>query len=244
MGLFDRKTDHLHKDFSKLKTDIHSHLLPVVDDGSQSVADSLEMIRGFRELGYRNLITTPHINSDLFENTEEDLMEAYKPLQEAVQENFTDISVEFAAEYYLNIDFIEKIGKTPLLTFGKDYLLVEFSFYNPPFNVKELIFKLQSEGYNPILAHPERYLYWHNQINQFSELSERGVYLQVNMGSFAGKYNIQARKMAEKLAQQDLINFLGSDLHSPKHLPMMNEALASKHVQKLLSSNRLLNDTL
>lgn len=244
MGLFGNKSHKYYQDFTPLASDMHSHLLPGVDDGSASIDESLAMIAGLKRLGFTYLVTTPHINSDLFDNSQEIINLSYQKLANALNQEHPDVTLDFAAEYFLNYDFLEFMHENHLLTFGKNYLLLEFSFHNPPLNLHEIIFQIQSAGYTIVLAHPERYLYWYNQPEQYSELSDRGVLLQVNLGSFAGRYNMQVQQTAEKLAQNNLIDLLGTDLHSPAHLDVLEKALANKYLQKIMAGKNLMNSRL
>lgn len=240
MALFGDSPDK-QTDFSLVGTDFHSHLVPGIDDGASAAEETLAMAQKMAQLGFSHMITTPHINSDSFDNSEEEILEAYKAVMQELKTQEANISLEVAAEYFINFDFIEKLGHKKLLTFGRNYLLVEFSFYNAPINLDQLMFQIQTEGYNVVLAHPERYLYWGNDMDTFKKLIDRGVMLQCNIGAFAGLYGVQPKKTAEKLAQKGMIRFLGSDLHSPTQLNTIAQALDNKYLQQLLASGHIKN---
>lgn len=247
-NLFGKKPDPT-PDFSPLVCDLHSHLVPAVDDGSQEVATSLEMIRGLQKLGFKKFVTTPHIMSDGFPNTPQKLQPKLEKLQAAIRDEGLEIELELAAEYYLDEAFEAMIPNEPLLTFGgkKKYVLFETSYVARPLSLESAIFKLNSYGYTPVLAHPERYNYfWEaTDIEGIRDLAEMGAKMQVNISSFAGNYSKRAAKIAAKLVDEDLVDFLGSDLHRPRQLEGLAQAwLAGPKLAKLVQSGRLLNATL
>ena len=147
-------------DFSVLRTDIHSHLLPSIDDGSRSMEESLELISSLKELGFSKLITTPHIMSDYYKNTAKIIKEGLNNVRNALNKSNIQISIDAAAEYYIDFDFQQQIDKKEFLVFGNKYILVELPFIHEPNELKEIIFNLQINGYNVVLAHPERYSYY------------------------------------------------------------------------------------
>ncbi|HRG58648.1 MAG TPA: capsular biosynthesis protein [Bacteroidia bacterium] len=249
MGFFDqlfRKEKKLAPiDISKLvKTDMHSHLIPGIDDGSKSIEESLSLIRTFKELGYKKIITTPHIMSDYFKNTPDIINEGLAQLRKELNNQKIEMEIEAAAEYYLDFDFIDKIKKEKLLTFGKNYLLLEVSYLNEPDNIDAVIFELQTSGYNVVLAHPERYPFWGNNPNRFETLKDKEVLFQININSLAGHYSPGAKKVAEKLIEMNMVNFIGTDCHHANHLKYLEEALCNPALHKLVESGKLLNHTL
>ena len=145
-------------DFSNIKVDIHSHLIPGIDDGAKSVEDSLALIKELVKYGYKKIITTPHVMSDLYKNDSTTIISGLEKIRKRLKEESIDIEFEAAAEYYVDYDFEQRIGKEKFLTFGDNYLLIEFSFLEAPRNLYDIIFKLQLEGYKLVLAHPARVL--------------------------------------------------------------------------------------
>ena len=136
-----------------IQTDIHSHLLPAIDDGSKTYEESIELLKNFVALGYEKVITTPHIMSDFYRNTPEIIQSKLKKLQSKLKEHQVEIQIEAAAEYYMDDWFINQVNrKVPLLTFGDKYLLFETSFMNKPNQFFDVIFKLQTQGYKPIFG--------------------------------------------------------------------------------------------
>ncbi len=247
MGLFNllsKKEKIVLKDFSDLVVDMHSHLIPGIDDGSKTIESSIELIRNLNKLGYKKLITTPHIMSDYFRNTPEIIHNGLTKLQLELDSLEIDVEIEAAAEYYLDFEFQKKLRNEKLLTFGANYVLFELSYYNPPQNLEEIIFELQTNGYKPILAHPERYSYWHNNIEIYSNLKDKGVFFQLNLNSLTGEYSPLSKKIAEKLIDMDYIEFLGTDTHNLRHIELLKNLFPNKHLNKLVGSGKLLNNTL
>ena len=188
-------------DFSALKADIHSHLLPGIDDGCRTIEESIAIIRKLKDLKLEKLITTPHINYNYPKNTPDIILNELKKINEALQINNINIKIEAAAEYMVDDGFEKKFLSGNLLTFGKKYLLIELSYFFAPSNLVPLLFKLQIEGYKIVLAHPERYIYWHKSFEIFEDLKNRGIYFQLNMVSLTGIYSHQIRRIAEKLIE-------------------------------------------
>ncbi len=202
-----------------LTTDIHSHILPGIDDGSPDVATSLMLIKGLMDAGITGAVATPHIIGDMYRNDAETIGAALKTLQDALIENNIDFKVNAAAEYMADDYFLSLLkNKTPLLTVKDKMVLTEFSYAERPWNAEEIAFNLITEGYQPILAHPERYGYYHNDPKQFHRLSEIGYLLQVNLLSLTGYYGKPAAKAAAYIIKNGLASFAGTDLHHGRHL--------------------------
>lgn len=231
-------------DLSLLNCDIHSHLIPSIDDGSKSLENSIEMISELYRLGYKKLITTPHIMSDFFKNTPEIINNGLEKVRQGIQEANIPIKIEAAAEYYLDFDFERKLEEEKLLTFGDNYLLFEISYLNPPDNLDHLIFKMNNLGYKPVLAHPERYNYFHPTFSVYESFIEKGVLLQLNINSLTGHYSIPTKKIAEQLIEKNMISLLGTDCHHMGHIELVNKAIYEKSLEKLLESGSLLNKSL
>jgi tyrosine-protein phosphatase YwqE len=227
-------------DFSVLKTDVHSHLIPGIDDGSKSLEESLNMLSAFSEMGYQKIITTPHIMSDYYKNTSDIILKGRDDVLAAISKQNLPIHFEAAAEYYLDEYFVELVNKKDLLSFSNQYVLFELPFIAEPFNLNETIFELQTKGYTPVLAHPERYGYWHQNKEMYHELNEKGVVLQLNLLSLTGHYSPEVKKVGEYLVENHLIKLVGSDCHRIEHLQILKDKSTSKHFQ-LLKELRLIN---
>ena len=231
-------------DLSILGCDIHSHLIPAIDDGSKSIDDSINMISQLHAMGYQKIITSPHIMSDAYRNTPQTILGGLEDVKTALAEKNIPVEMAAAAEYYLDADFEKKLDNEKLLTFGKNYLLFEVSYMNPPDNLYHIIFKMQLQGYKPVLAHPERYNFWHNEFDKYEGFIDKGVLLQLNINSLTGYYSIPTKKIAEQMIDKNMLSFLGTDCHHTGHIKLMNEAVYQPHLQKLIESGTLLNKTL
>lgn len=231
-------------DFSSLGTDIHSHLIPGIDDGAQNVAQSVELVRNLLELGFRKIITTPHVMVDYYRNTQQTINTGLDILNQELENQGLDIIIEAAAEYYFDEDFENKIENGDILTLGTNYLLFEIPFSTYPLNLFETIEKIIGKGYIPLLAHPERYSYLHASINNYHRLKDAGCFFQLNTISLAGYYGKPVQKAAEELVDNMLVNFIGSDMHHTKHALGLKQALQSPYVYKLLTDYPLLNETI
>jgi protein-tyrosine phosphatase len=227
-------------DFSELGTDIHSHFIPGIDDGCKTMDESLSLIRSMRELGFRKLITTPHIMSDYFKNTNAIIKEGLLKLKEKLAAEQIHIELEAAAEYYLDDSFLKLLNAGDLLTFGKEkYVLLEVSYINYPENFNNIIFDVIVKGYFPVLAHPERYPFWSAKFEEYKRLKDMGVLFQLNTTSLSGYYGPDVKRTAEKLAANNMIDFLGSDAHHDKHLMALQKSLSSKTLAALVKRNLL-----
>lgn len=227
-----------------LEIDVHSHLLAGIDDGVKTWDESISIIKELKLLGYQKLITTPHIIHNYYANTPEIIRSKLGELQELVKKENINITIEAAAEYYIDEHFFDYVKeKKELLTFGDQHVLVETGFMNKPAFLNDLFFELQSQGYRPILAHPERYIYLQNDFSIIEELSSLGVLLQINANSLIGYYSKSAKLLSEKLIKEKLIHFIGSDIHNHKHLKFYKKALKSKYFEKCRQQD-LLNNSL
>lgn len=231
-------------DLSILKTDMHSHLIPGIDDGSKSMEETITLLRKFSELGYKKVITTPHIMADFYRNTPEIILGGLASVREEIKKQGINIEIEAAAEYYLDYHIKDLIASKELLTFGDNYVLVELSFSQEQPGVKDILFELITEGYKPILAHVERYPYYNNQWDKIEEYSDRGVLLQLNINSLSGHYGPMVSRMAEQLIDRDWIDVIGSDCHHLAHLEMMDQLRTNPYLHKIVNKTNLLNQYL
>jgi protein-tyrosine phosphatase len=247
-GKASKASSPLADGLASLRTDMHSHLLPGLDDGAETVEHSIELLRALQALGYRKLVMTPHIMGDFYKNTPEGIRSALAAMQyAAVEADLTEVELHCAAEYYLDEWFGKRLDRgDELLTFGGDkrYLLFETSYINEPFNLSETIFRLQSMGYKPVLAHPERYTYFYGRFDDLKKVRDNGVLLQLNLNSLAGYYSSGAKRMAEKLIDARMVDMVGTDAHNIKHTSTLRDkTLSTSYMRKLLDLP-LLNPTL
>lgn len=243
MSLFSKNQKAELSCLSAVGTDMHSHLIPEIDDGPKSYEESLDLINQLHNLGYTRLITTPHIMSDCYKNTPEIINNGLTMLRNIVKKENISIKIEAAAEYYIDFEFSEMLNNEPLLTFGNKYLLFELSFVNQPEALDKIIFNMQTLGYKPVIAHPERYIYWHNNFENYTKLKEKGVFFQLNINSLSREYALSVKKTSEKLIKNNMIDFIGSDVHNMHHIEIIKSILKNKYLIKLISSGRLLNNT-
>jgi protein-tyrosine phosphatase len=241
-NIFSKKLEPFN--FSLLKTDLHSHLIPGIDDGSKSLEESLDMLKRFSEMGFQKVITTPHIMSDFYKNTPEIILGGLEKVRAGIKETGINIQIEAAAEYYLDFRFEELIAEKRLLTFGENHVLFELSFSNEPLRVKEAIFSLQTEGYKPIMAHVERYPYYFNEFDKIEDLKNRGCLIQLNINSLSGQYGPAVKKMGEDLIDRDWVDVIGSDCHNMGHLELMESVRTNPYFHKVANKDNLLNKML
>jgi tyrosine-protein phosphatase YwqE len=232
-------------DLSALKVDMHSHLIPGIDDGSQSMDHTIGMLLRFVDLGYKKVITTPHIMSDYYKNTPEIILGGLEDVRAEVKRLNIPIEIDAAAEYFYDEEFLNLIDNEKLLTFGDNELLFEFSFGAKPNNIDEMIFKLKTKGYKPVLAHYERYLFFLKEgIEPARKLRNNGVRIQMNMNSLTGHYGAAIKRQAELLVDSGLIDYLGTDCHRIEHLDILESNLTRKHFRKLSEMEFLNKDLL
>lgn len=231
-------------DLSILVTDLHSHLIPGIDDGVKTYEESIQVIKALCALGYRKIITTPHIMSDFYKNTPEIIKNGLYMLREEINKQGIDVEIDAAAEYYIDDLFIEKLKKKELLTFSGNHILVELPFFSEPQNFHSVIFELTVEGYKPVLAHVERYTYWYNDFENYEKLKDREVLLQMNLTSLYEDANSHLRKIAEKLIEKNMIDLVGGDVHNMQHIEKIKKVLYNPSLKKLVDSGRLMNNKL
>lgn len=204
-------------------TDIHSHILPGIDDGAPDIATSLQLIQGLYNLGIRKSIATPHIIGDMFRNTPDTISAALEQTKTACKDAGIDIELSAAAEYMLDDYFLDLLQKKErLLTLEKNILLTEISYTSTPQNLPEITSAIIAEGYLPVLAHPERYHYYQQNFDQFFRLKEMGFILQINLLSLTGYYGKRAEKAAWFILDEELAQLVGTDLHHHNHLAALN----------------------
>jgi protein-tyrosine phosphatase len=230
-----------HIDFGVIGVDMHSHVLPGIDDGAQDVGQSIELIRAMMDVGIKRIIATPHIMADYYRNTPETIQAALDILRAELVAQNIDIKVDAAAEYFCDEAFVAKLDTEKLLSFGaENYLLFEFSFMSMPPDFMETLRKIRKAGYQPILAHPERYGYF--TVAKCNELKDWGCLMQVNTTSLTGYHGKEVKKFAEQLVDELLVDFISSDMHHLKHAESLKDSLKLPYVQRLLTEYPLLQN--
>lgn len=223
---------------------MHSHLIPGIDDGSKNIDESLAMLGRFQEMGFKKVITTPHVMVDFYKNTSEIILGGLQTVREAAKKVGLTIEIDAAAEYYHDSHLKDLVTRKSVLTFGQNHVLFELSFIDEPPGIKETIFEMTIAGYKPILAHVERYPYYLGQWDKIEDYKTRGVLLQLNINSLSGHYGPAVKKMAEQLIDRDWIDVLGSDCHHLGHLEMMETLRTNPYLHKVAFRPDLLNRVL
>ena len=217
-----RKTN-LSEVFKDGFVDIHNHLLPEIDDGAKSVTNTQEMILGMQELGITEAIATPHTYPGLWNSTQSTILDAYQKVEQSF---ITGVSSEYLADASL----LQLNEDQMLLPLKNKHLLIEFAMLDAPWNgLFDVLFALKHKGYNFILAHPERYLYWEKKTKMFDKLKDFDMHFQLNALSLLGYYGESTKKLAEFLLSHHFYDFLGTDFH---HLHHIDYAKKEKFDQK------------
>lgn len=232
-------------DFGKLSIDLHAHLLPGIDDGPKTEEESKVLLKGLLELGFEYRCATPHISHEYYPNTRDTIQDARNRLTKALvgKERQYDLHAT-AAEYLLDDEFLPKIAEGNLLTLPGNRVLFELPFNAAPDNLEEVVFNLRIEGYRPILAHPERYLYWSGNKTKWVRLKEMGCQFQVNLPSFLNQYGKAVRKNAYAMIKAGVVDFLATDCHNAQQLSRLREGLRDQKFAKVILSNEFVNHQL
>ena len=232
-------------DFSALKVDMHSHLLPGIDDGAKDIEESLQLIRGLHALGYQKLVTTPHIMWDMYRNTPDIIAEKLDQVREAVQKEGIDVEIEAAAEYFLDEHMQTLLAnKEPLLKLSGNLVLTEFSMAFASLNIKDILFEMQMQGYQPVIAHPERYMYLQRNKDFFDELKDIGCLFQLNLLSVSGGYGRGVSELAAYLLKNGMYDMMGTDLHHTGHLEALGKYQSAPLLKEWMDSGKPLNHKL
>ncbi|MCB0653592.1 MAG: hypothetical protein KDC85_20105 [Saprospiraceae bacterium] len=233
MFSFFKSKQVVNHPFSTLGVDMHSHLIPGIDDGAKDMEDSLAIIEQLRDLGYKKIITTPHTYEAYYPNTAAVILEGLENLRNALEKAGIEVEVSAASEYFMDEHFESLLEKKELMTLGEtNFVLVEMSFFGAPPALEEYIFQMRLAGYHPVLAHPERYAFFANKFKYYERLVELGCALQINALSLTGHYGALARKTAEKLLKKEMVTFFGTDCHNLGHTAQLQQLARSGKWQK------------
>lgn len=242
LDFFKSRKRDVNKDFHlSFKRDIHAHLLPGVDDGPRTMEESLKLIQGFEELGFSHLTATSHIYHQYYPNEKSRLVDVFIELKESIAVYGIDIEIDLAAEYFLDDHFKQLLIKKELLPIANDYLLVEMPFVAPPPNVYEYFFDIQINGYKPILAHPERYMYL--TASDYEKLLDFGCQFQINLLSLTGYYGKAVEKRAFTLLEKGWIHAFGTDIHNEHQMDAFRKMITNPKLA-VLKGRHWLNDFL
>ena len=242
--LFFPKKKSTPVDLSWIVADMHSHLLPGIDDGSPDMATSLELIKGFQSLGYKKLITTPHVLWEIYPNTTEVIIAKQEELKKEISNAGIDIELKAAAEYFIDDHFTEQLkNKIPLLPISGNMVLVEFSMITAPMDLQEVLFEMQMQNYQPVLAHPERYSYLGRKKEVIDQLKDTGCWFALNLLSLSGYYGESVHQLADYILKKGFYDLAGTDLHNHKHLLQLQK-LPAIQLDKLRDSGLIKNHLL
>jgi tyrosine-protein phosphatase YwqE len=232
-------------DYGLIGADMHSHILPGVDDGSPDLETSIKLIKGLTGLGFKKLITTPHILWDMYKNTKDDLLQRYGVFKKQLSDEGITTEIRIAAEYFLD-DNVKRLlaSKEPLLTIYENLVLVEFSMASEPIDFKELLFEMQMQGYQPVIAHPERYVYQERNKEFFEELKIAGYYFQLNIMSLAGTYGKTVNELARYFVKKGYYELAGTDLHNQHQLSHLQHSSITPVLKGMIDSGKLMNPQL
>ena len=242
--LFFKKKIPLTDFFTDGFVDIHSHLLPGIDDGATDMDTSIALLLKMASYGIKNFITTPHVLGSVYPNSSEVIKQKLAAVKKELEKReIKGISIQAAAEYMLDGEFSALLDQKDILVLKDNYILVEMSYFSAPINLYELIFKIQLKGYKPILAHPERYNFYHTDFKNYYKLKQAGCLFQLNLLSLTDQYGKGVQKTSEKLLKENLYDFVGTDTHHQNHLELLPKIGTKKTLEKikhLLNNNKKL----
>lgn len=239
-----KKEEQVNEPLAWLTADMHSHLLPGIDDGSPDMTTSLQLIRGFQTLGYKKIITTPHVLWEIYPNTTEIILEKRDAVRKEISNAGIDIEFHAAAEYFIDDHFTNQLkNKIPLLPISGNMILVEFSMVTAPMDLQEVLFEMQMQNYQPVLAHPERYTFLGAKKEIFDQLKDAGCFFQLNLLSLSRHYGEGVQELAEYLLRKNYYDLAGTDLHHPRHLSLLQNIPFSQ-LKELQDSGMIKNHLL
>ncbi|WP_430613835.1 tyrosine-protein phosphatase [Flavobacterium sp. JP2137] len=216
--------------------DIHSHLLFGIDDGAKTLDDSQFLMESIKALGFGKAITTPHTTPYIWDNTKAGILDKFQEVKAGLPELTETLQLRVASEYLMDDSFSKRITEERLLTLQGDYVLVEMSYINPPMQLFDILFELISAGYKIVLAHPERYNFYHNNLEMYKKLKRAGCLFQLNLLSVTGYYGSKVADVAAHLLQSGQIDFVGSDIHHINHIRGFDAKVKIKDTKPLVEA--------
>ena len=242
MIFFKKKKILLSDFFPENFIDIHSHLLPGIDDGAKNMDDSIRLITKMASYGITNFITTPHVLGTVYPNSSDTIKEKLEEVRaELLKRNIKNITINAAAEYMLDEGLSLRLANDDILTIKDHFVLVEMSYFSAPMNLFDVLLEIQIKGYKPILAHPERYNFYHNDFQKFYKLKQAGCLFQLNLLSLTEQYGKNVQKVTHQLLKENLYDFVGTDTHHYQHLEILPKIGTKKTLEKikhLLNNNK------
>lgn len=226
--------------------DIHSHILPGIDDGAKDLATAVEMAQLYLDNGFHHVVATPHWLDDVNKNPAADSRQAITSLQQELARRKMPLQLHHGGEFFISLDILAALKKgTGVSLANSRYVLVEFPMRDCSAFIETAVFQLLVKGYVPIIAHPERYSYVIDDPNLVYQWIEKGALIQLNMPSLMGMYGKKAEKTAEILLRHQMVHFLGTDAHSPRRrspnvqpaLSIAKKLIGADRVEKLMVMN-------
>lgn len=234
--IFKKRKAPITQLFNDNFVDIHSHLLPGIDDGAKDIDNSIELIQKMSSLGIKNFITTPHVLGDVYPNSTETIKEKLSEVKkELTNRGMNDITIRASAEYMMDEQFTKRLEENDILPLKDNFILVEMSYFNAPLNLYDILFEIQLKEYKPILAHPERYSFYHNEFDNYYRLKKAGCLFQLNLLSLTDHYGKGVKKVSEKLLRLGMYDFVGTDIHHSYHLHMLQNTPKTKMKNELFA---------
>ncbi|WP_156305353.1 tyrosine-protein phosphatase [Sphingobacterium endophyticum] len=240
-GANKKEQSAYHNRLEWIGWDIHNHILPGIDDGSPSVEDSVILIEGLKSLGIHNSISTPHVMAGVHNNTPETIKAAHNKLSDHLKANSIDFKLGFSAEYMIDDQIDQWISSDKLCLIADKYMLIEMSYLSESKALFSIIKAIQDRGYQPILAHPERYNYFHNNFKIFEEIKNAGCFLQLNLLSISKYYGENVKTCALTLIRAGMYDFVGTDMHHTRHLEALKGVVIKYDTKELLQGNPIKN---
>ena len=209
--------------------DIHSHILPAIDDGAKNVEESAMLISEMKNLGFGKIIATPHTFANLYENTNDSIKSSFQLLSKLK----VDLKIDYASEYLIDSSLIKRISEKTILTLKENHILLEMSYLAPANNLHEIIHFALINNYIPVIAHPERYIFYHKNFKEYEMLKRIGCKFQLNLLSVTGHYGKSVLKISKKLIRKNLIDFVGSDIHNLNQCKSFEKKVLVEEFNKL-----------
>lgn len=224
-----------------LGVDMHNHILPGIDDGCKNTDESLILLRGLEKIGFEKFICTPHIMEGIYPNNRNTIYAARDLLNDHLQQSQFLLSVGASAEYMIDEGFMEILNQGQICVMPGGYVLVEMSYLSESNELFQIIFDIQKRGYKPILAHPERYSFYHGRKEIFKRIKDAGCMLQLNLLSVSSYYGKDVKSAARQLMKEGMYDFVGTDMHHLKHLRALEKVVEFYPVEEMLKSCPLKN---
>jgi protein-tyrosine phosphatase len=241
---FNRKKDNSPSVPWGINVDIHNHLLPGIDDGAEDVDTSIRLIQGLQELGFQQLIATPHIAAGIYRNNRSTIEQAFSILQDSNMAE-SKLVTGFAAEYMID-DYFDQLILKELISLPfqqeKKYVLVEFPYLGLPTHWHDSIFQLRKMGYQPILAHPERYSFIKPSV-MLERFRGTGLLFQLNLLSLCGYYGKDVMKLSHFYLKEGLYDFAGTDVHHANHMKALQGMAADPVLSELIANYPFQNNS-